>query len=106
VDAVRDIGQAVAEINGITSNIAGAIGQQDAATREISANAQSAAQGNETLVTNIGSLRDAIGETSSAATCVLDASGDLTRIADTLSREVEKFFQNLRSGAAEGHKAA
>jgi methyl-accepting chemotaxis protein len=106
VDAVRDIGQAVAEINGITSNIAGAIGQQDAATREISVNAQSAATGNESLVTNIGSLRDAIGETSSAATSVLDASGDLTRIADTLSREVENFFQNLRSARGKGNKAA
>jgi methyl-accepting chemotaxis protein len=106
VDAVRDIGQAVTEINDITSNIAGAVGQQDAATREISANAQSAAQGNETLVGNIGSLRDAIGETSSAAASVLAASGDLTKTADTLSREVEKFFQNLRSGATQGHKAA
>jgi methyl-accepting chemotaxis protein len=106
VDAVRDIGHAVAEINDITSNIAGAIGQQDAATREISANAQSAAQGNETLVSNIGSLRDAIGETSTAAASVLAASGDLTNTAETLSREVEKFFRNLRSAAAEGHKAA
>jgi methyl-accepting chemotaxis protein len=106
VDAVREIGQAVAEINDITSNIAGAIGQQDAATREISVNAQSAAQGNETLVSNIGSLRDAIGESASAAASVLAASGDLTKTADTLSREVEKFFQNLRSGATEGHQAA
>ena len=106
VDAVRDIGHAVAEINGITSNIAGAIGQQDAATREISANAQSAAQGNESLVTNIGSLRDAIGETSSAATSVLAASGDLTKTAEMLSREVEKFFENLRSARGKGNKAA
>ena len=106
VDAVREIGLAVAEINDITSNIAGAIGEQDAATREISANAQSAAIGNETLVANIGSLRDAIGETSSAAASVLTASGDLTKTADTLSREVEKFFRNLRSEAREGHKAA
>jgi methyl-accepting chemotaxis protein len=104
VDAVRDIGHAVAEINDITSNIAGAIGQQDAATREISANAQSAAQGNETLVVNIGSLRDAIGETSAAASSVLAASGDLIGTADMLSREVEKFFQNLRSNHS--HKAA
>ncbi len=63
VDAVREIGGAVREINEVTSAIAGAIGQQDAATREISSNAQGAAQGNETLVANITSLRDAIGET-------------------------------------------
>jgi len=105
VDAVREIGGAVREINEVTSAIAGAIGQQDAATREISSNAQSAAQGNETLVANITSLRDAIGETDTAAASVLTAASSLTETADTLSREVEKFFQNLRSGAADGRNA-
>ena len=74
VNAVREIGSAVRDINDVTSNIAGAVGQQDAATREISSNAQSAAQGNETLVANIGSLSEAIGETNKAATSVLTAS--------------------------------
>jgi len=106
VDAVREIGGAVREINDITSNIAGAVGQQDAATREISTNAQSAAQGNETLVVNINSLREAIGETNTAAASVLATSDDLATTAETLSREVEKFFQNLRSRPAAGRKVA
>ncbi len=50
VEAVREIGNAVRDINEVTSIIADAIGQQDAATREISSNAQLAAQGNGTLV--------------------------------------------------------
>lgn len=103
VDAVREIGNAVRDINEVTSNIAGAVGQQDAATREISANAQLAAQGNETLVANIGSLSDAIGETNKTATSVLSASSDLTATAETLSREVEKFFQNLRADSLDRH---
>jgi methyl-accepting chemotaxis protein len=97
VDAVREIGNAVRDINDVTSAIAGAVGQQDATTREISANAQLAAQGNETLVTNIGSLSDSIEETSKAATSVLSASSELNSTAEILSREVEKFFQNLRA---------
>jgi methyl-accepting chemotaxis protein len=97
VDAVREIGNAVRDINEVTSNIAGAIGQQDAATREISANAQLAAQGNETLVANIGSLSAAIGETNKTATSVLSASSALTSTAETLSREVDKFFSDLRA---------
>ncbi|MGL9620182.1 methyl-accepting chemotaxis protein [Bradyrhizobium sp. U531] len=105
VDAVREIGGAVREINEVTSAIASAVGQQDAATREISSNAQSAAQGNETLVANITSLRDAIGETDTAAASVLTAARGLTETADTLSREVETFFQNLRSGATAGRTA-
>jgi methyl-accepting chemotaxis protein len=102
VDAVREIGNAVREINEVTSNIAGAVGQQDAATREISVNAQAAARGNETLVTNIGSLSDAIGQTSTAAESVLAVSGQLTATAETLSREVEQFFRNLRADPIEG----
>jgi len=96
VDSVREIGHAMRDINEVTSNIAGAIGQQDAATREISANAQSAAQGNETLVANISSLSEAIGATQKAATSVLLTSSDLTSTAETLSREVDRFFRNLR----------
>jgi methyl-accepting chemotaxis protein len=97
VDAVREIGNAVRDINDVTSNIAGAVDQQDAATREISVNAQMAAQGNEILVVNIGSLSDAIGETNKAATSVLSTSSDLTSTAEILSREVDKFFYNLRA---------
>ena len=100
VDAVREIGNAVREINEVTSAIASAIEQQDSATREISANAQLAAQGNGTLVVNIGSLSDSIGTTSAAAASVLTASSELTATAETLSREVEQFFHNLRADAA------
>ena len=104
VDAVREIGNAVRDINEVTSNIAGAVGQQDAATREISVNAQSAAQGNETLVANISSLSDAIGETNKTATSVLSASTELTSTAETLSREVDKFFSNLRADPLDRHR--
>ena len=104
VDAVREIGNAVREINDVTSAIAGAIEQQDLATREISQNAQLAAQGNGTLVVNIGSLSDAMGKTSTAAASVLTASSDLTATAETLSREVEKFFRNLRADPVDGMK--
>lgn len=97
VDAVREIGSAVRDINEVTSNIASAVGQQDAATREISMNAQMAAQGNGTLVVNINSLSDAMAETTKAATSVLSASNELTATAETLSREVDTFFRNLRA---------
>jgi methyl-accepting chemotaxis protein len=99
VEAVREIGNAMRDINSVTSNIAGAVGQQGAATREISASAQLAAQGNEALVENIASLSGAIGETNKSATSVLNASSELTSTAEVLSREVERFFENLRAEA-------
>jgi methyl-accepting chemotaxis protein len=101
VEAVREIGVAVRDIDDVTSNIAGAVEQQDASTREISVNAQLAAQGNATLVANIGSLSEAIGKTNEAATSVLSASGDLTSTAEILKREVDEFFDNLRAEAAD-----
>ena len=97
VEAVREIGTAVREINEVTANIAGAVGQQDAATREISSNAQLAASGNSTLVANIGSLNDAIEDTNKGASSVLSASSDLASTAERLSREVDKFFHDLRA---------
>ncbi len=97
VEAVREIGTAVREINDVTANIAGAVGQQDAATREISQNAQLAADGNSTLVDNIGSLNEAIENTNRGASSVLAASSDLASTAQMLSREVEKFFHDLRA---------
>ncbi len=97
VEAVREIGSAVRGISEGTSSIAEAIGQQDMATREISQNAQLAAQGNQTLVDNIGQLSDAMGQTSTAAESVLSASSELAATAETLSREVERFFANLRA---------
>jgi methyl-accepting chemotaxis protein len=102
VAEVREIGNAVREINEVTSIIAGAVGEQDAATREISVNAQAAAQGNETLVANIGSLSEAMGQTSAAAESVLSASNELTAMAETLSREVEQFFRDLRADPVDG----
>jgi methyl-accepting chemotaxis protein len=101
VEAVREIGNAVREISEVTSNIASAIEQQDSATREISSNAQLAAQGNGTLVVNISSLSESISTTSTAAASVLTASSELTATAETLSREVEKFFRNLRADSSE-----
>jgi methyl-accepting chemotaxis protein len=106
VEAVREIGNAVRGINEVTSNIALAIGQQDSATREISQNAQLAAQGNQTLVDNIGSLSAAMGKTNTAAESVLSASSELTATAETLSRQVEAFFQSLRADPHEDMRKA
>jgi methyl-accepting chemotaxis protein len=43
-----------------------------------------------------------MGQTSSAAESVLTASSELTATAETLAREVEKFFQNLRADPHQG----
>jgi methyl-accepting chemotaxis protein len=56
------------------------------------------------LVTNIGSLNDAIESTNKGASSVLSASSELTSTAELLSREVEKFFHDLRVGSESDNK--
>jgi methyl-accepting chemotaxis protein len=100
VEAVREIGGSMRGINEVTSAIASAVEQQGMATKEISENAQMAAQVNETLAGNIASVNRAITDTKDSSGTVLSASEDLAAEADRLARAVAKFFDDLRSGGS------
>jgi methyl-accepting chemotaxis protein len=98
VEAVREIGTAMRGINEVTSAIASAVEQQGVATKEISANAQMAADVNETLATNISSVNRAIAATKESSGQVLSASEHLAVEADHLAKAVARFFDELRAG--------
>jgi methyl-accepting chemotaxis protein len=98
VSAVRDIGNAMSGINEVTSAIAAAVEEQGVATKEISENAQMAAQVNESLASNIASVNTAIAETKDSAGMVRSASDSLTAESDRLARAVAQFFEDLRAG--------
>src|ERR1043165_183212 len=97
VEAVRHVAASMTEIEKVTTAIAGAVEEQGAATQEISRNANLAAQGTKTLAHNISTVNGAIGETTQAATAVLDASMSLPAKASRLTEEVQNFFTALRS---------
>jgi methyl-accepting chemotaxis protein len=97
VEAVRHVAASMTEIEKVTTAIAGAVEEQGAATQEISRNANLAAQGTKTLAHNISTVNGAIGETTQAATAVLDASMSLSAEASRLTEEVQNFFTALRS---------
>jgi methyl-accepting chemotaxis protein len=97
VAAVREIGNSMRGINEVTSAIASAVEEQSVATKEISENAQMAAQVNETLAANIASVNRAIGQTKESSGTVLSASEHLAVEADHLAAAVKKFFDDLRS---------
>ena len=99
VEAVREIGGSMRGINEVTSAIASAVEQQGMATKEISENAQMAAQVNDTLAGNIASVNRAIAHTKDSSGTVLSASEQLTAETDRLARAVTKFFDDLRSDA-------
>jgi methyl-accepting chemotaxis protein len=98
VDAVRNVAASMQQIEQVTTAIASAVEQQGAATQEISRNAGMAAQGTKTLASNIATVNGALGETTRSAGAVLEASQSLSTEAARLTREVQDFFLDLRSG--------
>ena len=106
VEAVREIGAAMRGINEVTSAIASAVEQQGVATKEISANAQMAADVNETLATNISSVNRAIAATKDSSGQVLSASEHLAVEADHLAQAVARFFDELHAGPGRKNPAA
>ena len=106
VDAVREIGQAMRGINEVTTAIAAAVEEQGLATKEISSNAQMAAQVNVTLAANIASVNRAIAAAKDSSGEVRSASEQLTAEADHLARSVTTFFDNLHGAAHKGHAPA
>jgi methyl-accepting chemotaxis protein len=97
VNAIRNIGQTIGEINDVTTAIAAAVEQQGAATREIARNIQHAAGGTSEVSSNIVGVSTASAEAGSAAGEVLKASDALRREADGLRAEIDAFLSNIRA---------
>jgi methyl-accepting chemotaxis protein len=93
VQAIKRIGGIINEMN----EIAAAIEQQGAATREIATNVNQAAQGTNAIATNIEGVSRAAGDTGAAATQLLGAAGELSRQAETLRHDVDGFLAGVRA---------
>jgi methyl-accepting chemotaxis protein len=98
VDDIRGIRDIIGEINDISMTIATAVEQQGASTREIARNVQEAARGTGEVDANIEKVNQAAGETGAAAGQVMSATESLTRRAEGLAREVERFLTGIRAG--------
>jgi methyl-accepting chemotaxis protein len=97
VQAIAGIGGTIGSINDITTAIAAAIEEQGAATNEISRSVQEAARGTQDVSGSIGQVTQAAGEAGSAASQVLGAAGELSRQAETLRMDVERFLDNIKA---------
>ena len=96
-DSVRGIGAVIAKLDSIAAMIVAAVEEQDAATREIAANVQSAAAGTEQLKQStavVGSLAERTGVASKG---VSQAAEELSRQAATLSSMVDGFLASVRA---------
>jgi len=92
VDAIRRNTERMREIDGYTSAVALSLQQQDSATDEISHNVASAAQGAKGMVTVLDEVTQAVGDTRSAASKVLEASETVEAASTRLQRGIEGFL--------------
>ena len=97
VEAIRGIGTTIRQMSEIAAAIASAVEQQGAATREIATNVQQAAQGTSDIASNIDRVSHAASDTGAAAEQVLSAAGELSRLSETLRRDVDDFLVTVRA---------
>jgi len=97
VDAIREIGTTIGQMNEIAGSISAAVEEQGAATQEIARSVQRAAHGTQDVMQTIAGVRDASGQVDAAATRVLSAAGQLTAQSEQLKRETGKFLGNIRA---------
>ena len=95
--AINDVAETIRKISEISTAVAGAVEEQASATHEISRNVQQASIGTAEVSTAIGSVTSAAQHSSEAANHVLSASADLSRQADTLKSEVDRFLSGIRA---------
>ncbi len=91
VNAIRQIGEIIAEINQIQTTIAGAVEEQTATTNEMSRNVSEAARGAQEIAHNIQGVARAAQDTTEGADQSQRAGGDLARAAQELQALVLQF---------------
>jgi methyl-accepting chemotaxis protein len=83
------------DINAHTSEVVGAIEQQELATGEISHNVASAAAGARAVVAALGDVASGVTQTRSSAQTVLAASEEVENATVKLRGEVEDFLRTV-----------
>ena len=97
VQAIGGITRTIGEMSHISTGIASAVEQQDAAAREIAQNVQMAAAGTDEVSSNIAGARESVTETGAAARAVLIAAEGLARHSSTLERQVGDFLVKVEA---------
>jgi len=95
--AIREIVGRIGTISDISSSIAVAVEQQDAATREIARNVEQAANGTEILNVTMSSVADAAQLTGGTAGKVRDASADVAERVRSLHEDIRRVLTGIRA---------
>ena len=98
VEAITEIDSVINDINRISTTIAAAVEQQDAATREIARSIQSAAKSSKEITTTIDQVRRSVVDTGEAAHTASNAAETLLADSKRLAGEVDDFIREIRAG--------
>ena len=91
VEAIKQIGMIIHQINDFQNTIASAVEEQSSAVNEIGRNVAEAARGSTEIVHNIVSVAEAAHGTSKGTSNTLVASGELARVAVGMQKLVTQF---------------
>jgi methyl-accepting chemotaxis protein len=92
---IEGITRIMSEVSSLATSIAAAIEEQSASTAQISRNVQEAARGTTTVVGNVGAVASSIERTTAVAGQVENASDKVRTVADSLSRSVDSFLNDV-----------
>jgi methyl-accepting chemotaxis protein len=95
IKSVHEITQTIANINGITTSIAGAVEQQNAATSQISESLERASIGTEHVTAAVSEIPRTAAETGNVAERLDTLARDLATDADGLQRSVDSLLAKL-----------
>ncbi|HKI36537.1 MAG TPA: methyl-accepting chemotaxis protein [Gemmataceae bacterium] len=104
VNAIKQIGEVIDQVNDISSTIAGAVEEQTATTNEMGRNVAEAAKGSAEIAQNITGVAQAAGSTTEGADNAQKAASELARMAAELQQLVAQFrCEQADSNGAPGH---
>ena len=98
VTAFANVSKVISEMEQITSAVAAAAEEQNAATAEIARNVEEAHSGTEQVASNITTVSKNAEETGQAADFVMESADRMIKDASTLQQEVSTFILGLRQG--------
>jgi len=97
VHAITDIMATIGTFSQVTTAIASAVEEQQAATQEIARNVDHAARGTAEVAQAIGGVNEAASEAGRAAGQVLSEARSLSQTSNELHSEVGAFLARMRS---------
>ena len=97
VDAIESISGEIAAVAEIAAAIASAVEEQDAATHEIGRNVTRAAEGTQSVSSNVASISEAATQTETAAGQMRGSAETLAEKAETLNDLVRRFLNDVQA---------